>query len=119
MTRKFVSLDLPHWRRQWKFLLMALAALITILVPALLGQLHAVRAAPATSQAYNWKNVVTGGGGGFVDDIIFNQKQKDLIYARTDIGGAYRWYASTSTWTELLDWVSPDQWNTTGVESLA
>ncbi len=76
-------------------------------------------AVAAASQAYNWNSVVTGGGGGFVVDIIFNQKQKDLIYARTDIGGAYRWNPKNSTWTQLLDWVSPSQWNMTGVESVA
>jgi hypothetical protein len=60
----------------------------------------------AASQAYTWKSVVTGGGGGFVADIIFNHKQQNLIYARTDIGGAYRWNQATSTWTQLLNWVS-------------
>jgi len=89
------------------------------MLPALAGSPRATNAAPAVSQAYNWKSVVTGGGGGFVDNIIFNAKQKDLIYARTDIGGAYRWNAATSSWTQLLNWVSPDQWNMTGVESLA
>ncbi len=78
-----------------------------------------VHDASAAAQAYTWQSVVTGGGGGFIVNIIFNQKQKDLIYAQTDIGGAYRWNPSTSTWTQLLNWVSPAQWNMTGVESLA
>src|SRR5579871_5906033 len=88
--------------------------------PTLLSSVaHAASSPPVLMQRYAWRNAVTGGGGGFVVDIIFNQKQKDLIYARTDIGGAYRWNPSTGTWTQLLDWVSPDQWNMTGVESLA
>lgn len=45
-------------------------------------------------------------------------RKKDLIYARTDRGGAYRWKPGTSTWTQLLNWVSSDQWNMTSVESL-
>ncbi len=67
----------------------------------------------------HFKSVRTGGGGGFIVNIIFNPKQKDLIYAQTDMGGAYRWNPSTSTWTQLLNWVSTDNWNWTGVESIA
>lgn len=115
---------------RWKLLTMSFAIMAMTLIPAFIVPLQTQaarlaptasgsRALPAATQAYNWQNVVTGGGGGFVVDVVFNQKQKDLIYARTDIGGAYRWNPSTSTWTQLLDWVSPDQWNMTGVESLA
>jgi xyloglucan-specific exo-beta-1,4-glucanase len=106
-------------QQRWIPLVMSFVAIATALVPMIAGLLRISNATAAASQAYSWKNVVTGGGGGFVADIIFNQKQKDLIYARTDIGGAYRWNPSTSTWTPLLDWVSPDQSNMTGVESLA
>lgn len=77
------------------------------------------KAEAASSQAYNWRNVVTGGGGGFVPGIIFNKKEKDLIYARTDIGGAYRWNASTSTWTSISDSVGWVDWNKNGVDALA
>lgn len=45
------------------------------LVPALTGSLRVAKAAQAASQAYTWKNVVTDDGGGFVDDVIFNQKK--------------------------------------------
>ncbi|MBA2680304.1 MAG: cellulose binding domain-containing protein, partial [Ktedonobacteraceae bacterium] len=106
-------------RRRWMLLSLFFAVMAMTVGLAVAGPLRSSRAATAASQPYTWKNVVTGGGGGFVDDIIFNQKQKDLIYARTDIGGAYRWNPSTSSWTQLLDWVSPDQWNMVGVESLA
>lgn len=73
----------------------------------------------AGTQAYTWKNVVTGGGGGYVPGIVFNPKQKDLIYARTDIGGAYRWDPDSETWVQLLAWIGYDDWNWTGVESIA
>ncbi len=78
-----------------------------------------VAAPQAQAQAYTWKSVVTGGGGGFVPGIIFNQTQPNLIYARTDIGGAYRWNQSAGKWIPLLDWVSWDQWGYTGVASIA
>src|SRR6185437_15313876 len=107
-------------RRRWLLFTLTLAIMLTALVPAIIVPLRSVHAATAASnQAYTWQNAVTGGGGGFVPNIIFNQKQKDLIYARTDIGGAYRWNASTSTWTQLLNWVTPANWNNLGVESLA
>ncbi|WP_407639020.1 beta propeller repeat protein [Actinacidiphila yeochonensis] len=80
----------------------------------------AAAAAPAASVAdtYSWKNVQIGGGG-FVPGIIFNQSEKNLAYARTDIGGAYRWNQSDQSWTPLLDSVGWDHWGRTGVVSLA
>jgi xyloglucan-specific exo-beta-1,4-glucanase len=77
------------------------------------------RVGASGTQAYVWKNVVTGGGGGYVPGIICNTAEKDLIYARTDIGGAYRWEAGTGSWKQLLAWVGYDDWNWTGCESIA
>lgn len=72
----------------------------------------------APSESYNWSNVRIDGGG-FVPGIIFNQKEANLIYARTDIGGAYRWDATNNSWVPLLDWVGWDNWNWNGVLSMA
>ncbi|WP_223829921.1 cellulase family glycosylhydrolase [Paenibacillus arenilitoris] len=73
---------------------------------------------PVKSQAYDWGRVKIVGGG-FIPGIIFNEKEKDLIYARTDMGGAYRWDPATKTWIQLLEWVSLEDWNLSGVESIA
>lgn len=72
----------------------------------------------ASTETYNWKNVRIDGGG-FIPGIVFNQKEQNLIYARTDIGGAYRWNAATSSWVPMLDWVGWDNWGWNGVLSLA
>ena len=32
---------------------------------------------------------------------------------------AYRWNQTTQTWTQLLAWLAHDDWNWTGVESIA
>ena len=70
------------------------------------------------SEPYTWKSVQIVGGG-FVDGIIFHPTAKGVRYARTDMGGAYRWNAQTKRWEPLLDWVAYEDSNLMGVESIA
>jgi photosystem II stability/assembly factor-like uncharacterized protein len=72
----------------------------------------------ARAETYTWRNVVIGGGG-FVTGIEFHPAERGLAYARTDVGGAYRWDAVAETWVPLLDWLGQADWNLQGVESLA
>jgi hypothetical protein len=58
-------------------------------------------------------------GGGFVDGIVFHPRVKGLRYARTDIGGAYRWNDRQREWEPLLDWLDLKDVNLMGVESIA
>ncbi len=58
-------------------------------------------------------------GGGFVDGIIFHPSAPGVRYARTDMGGAYRWDDSAHQWQPMLDWVSYKDLNLMGVESIA
>ncbi|MHA5047224.1 cellulose binding domain-containing protein [Streptomyces sp. SD15] len=74
--------------------------------------------AALAADTYTWKNARIDGGG-FVPGIVFNRSEKNLAYARTDIGGAYRWAESTKTWTPLLDSIGWNDWGHTGVVSLA
>lgn len=67
---------------------------------------------------YTWKNAEIVGGG-FVPGIIYNESESGLVYARTDIGGAYIMNNATNRWKPLLDWVGWDDWGYTGVVSLA
>jgi hypothetical protein len=73
---------------------------------------------PAATGPYLWRSVSIVAGG-FVDGIVFNPAQKDVVYARTDIGGAYRWSAASGRWVPLLDWVARSSSNLSGVESIA
>jgi xyloglucan-specific exo-beta-1,4-glucanase len=65
-----------------------------------------------------WKNVQIGGTG-FVTGIVASKTEANLKYARTDVGGAYRWDAINNKWIPLLDWTSTNQIGYQGVESLA
>jgi xyloglucan-specific exo-beta-1,4-glucanase len=75
-------------------------------------------AVAAPSEPYSWRNVRIDGGG-FVPGIVFNPTEQNLIYARTDIGGAYRWNQASQTWSPILDWVGWSNWGWNGVLSLA
>ncbi len=74
-------------------------------------------AAIAGTVPYKWKNVVVLGGG-FVSGIVFSPVEKDLIFARTDVGGAYRWNQADKTWIPLNDDLPRDS-NFLGIESVA
>ncbi|MFF0025874.1 1,4-beta-glucanase [Streptomyces sp. NPDC004082] len=81
--------------------------------PALAAQAREAGAAP-----YRWRNVVIGGTG-FVTGVLFHPTVRGLAYARTDIGGAYRWEQRTARWTPLTDHLGWDDWNLLGVEAVA
>jgi photosystem II stability/assembly factor-like uncharacterized protein len=57
------------------------------------------------------------GGGGFVTGIIPHPRQKGLMYARTDVGGAYRWDDQAQRWIPITDGIGDVDY--TGIESLA
>lgn len=100
---------------------LAVGTAAVVVASSLVAVAHAFAAdeqPAAAATPYTWKNVRIDGGG-FVPGIIFNQKQPNLVYARTDIGGAYRWNATDGTWIPLLDWVGQNNWGYNGVVSIA
>lgn len=76
------------------------------------------RVQAAEAPAYRWRNAVIGGTG-FVTGILFHPSVRGLAYARTDIGGAYRWDDRAARWTPLTDQLGWDDWNLLGVEAIA
>lgn len=77
---------------------------------------RAAEPAPA-AQPYVWRNVQILGGG-FVTGVVFHPAQRGLLYARTDVGGAYRWLPS-GRWLPLNDDLGRDDAEQLGVVSLA
>ena len=68
--------------------------------------------------SYRWGNVYLGGNG-FVTGMAIHPKNPDIIYARTDIGGAYRWNPRSETWEPMNDWLSYNNQNLYGVDGIA
>jgi hypothetical protein len=73
---------------------------------------------PTATGPYAWKNVKILGGG-FVSGIVFSLAQPDLVYARTDVGGAYRLSAESQRWVPMTDWIGRNEANWMGIESIA
>jgi len=74
--------------------------------------------ASSAESAYLWNSVAMGGGG-FVSGLLTSPAQRNLIYARTDVGGAYRWNEAAQSWIPLLDGTFADDLGLLGVESMA
>jgi len=67
--------------------------------------------------SYAWTNVKIVAGG-YITGLYFHPTQQGLMYARTDIGGAYRWGPNDKQWVPLLDFTSRADNNWAGVEAL-
>lgn len=72
----------------------------------------------AQNAGYEWRSVIDGGGG-FVPGIVYSQSFKGLVYARTDMGGAYRWSDSLDMWLPLNDMMDRNNSDYMGILSIA
>lgn len=59
------------------------------------------------------------GGGGFVSGLIASPTAKDVKFARTDVGGAYKWNAANCSWKPLTNFISEDDKGLLSIEALA
>jgi xyloglucan-specific exo-beta-1,4-glucanase len=98
-------------RSKWKSLLRPLFA-------AFAGAMCIGATMAAPSQPHNWKNVQIVGGG-FIPGVVYSRAAPGIVYVRTDIGGAYRLDTATGKWIPLTDSLGWDDWNLTGVVSIA
>lgn len=58
-------------------------------------------------------------GGGYVTGFLYHKRQKDVLYARTDIGGTYRFDAEEQRWISLIPHVTMEDLSETFPISLA
>ena len=89
---------------------------VASLALAVAGLANETRAGTRTDAPYRWRNV-TVGGGGFIPGIVFSRVERGLAYARSDMGGAYRFDAEEARWSPLMD-ASPLS-SDFGIESIA
>lgn len=117
ISLKFPLVPLP--RRAPRRRILSGGATLVFLGLLFTGASGANAAAPEP-QAYAWRNVAMRGGG-YVTGLAFHPREADLLYARTDVGGAYRWDAQRRMWLPLLDWIGRENHDTdlSGVLSLA
>ena len=67
---------------------------------------------------YTYKNLPIPGGG-YVTGCLYHKKQKDILYARTDIGGTYRFDAGEQRWISLIPHVTMEDLSETFPISIA
>lgn len=69
------------------------------------------------SDSFSWTTVAIGGGG-FVSSIVASPVEPNLFYARTDVGGAYRWDNGAKRWISMMDWVDLSERGLLGIEAI-
>lgn len=69
------------------------------------------------SSQYEWGNVEIVGGG-YTSGLYYNKAEEGLVYARTDIGGAYRMDKETNRWIPLTDQFNNDDYTYYGIDGL-
>ncbi len=72
----------------------------------------------AVAKVTRWASVKFGGGG-YIPGLVFHPTSPDVLYARTDIGGAYRWDAASASWVAITDGFGVDEGFYHGTESMA
>lgn len=69
-------------------------------------------------QHYDFQTVPWGGGG-YVDGLVYHPQVKNLLYARTDVGGAFRYDYAAKRWIPLNDSFGRSDGDMNGILSIA
>lgn len=72
----------------------------------------------AAAENYRWDTVAMGGAG-YVSGVVVSKSERGVVFARTDVGGAYRYDTQAGRWIPLTDWLGEKDTGLMGVESLA
>lgn len=59
------------------------------------------------------------GGGGYVTSVIESLTEDNVIYAKTDVGGIFKWNETTKVWKPLHEWLGPNLTSFMGTEAFA
>ena len=79
------------------------------------GSLSGSAATKDISSTMEW-GALRIGGGGFVSGIVTG---KDVMYARTDVGGAYKYNYDTECWDQLLGFINESDRGLLSVDAMA
>ncbi|WP_127491457.1 S-layer homology domain-containing protein [Paenibacillus glycanilyticus] len=106
-------------RRNKKWLSAVFAAVLLMQGIGFVGT-PSVQASPAaeTEQPWDW-NSVNLQGMGWVTGLVAQKTAPYLMYAKTDVGGAYRYVRDEDRWEPLSDWLSLANRHGYSVESIA
>lgn len=83
-----------------------------------INETDGVPATPTSGTSYRWQNVAIGGGG-YVTGLAIHPTEPNLIYIRTDVGGAYRWEQKEQKWMPLMEMFNLNNRSLFGIASLA
>ena len=85
---------------------------------AIVAPAQLVAAPKAAAQSFTWKTVPWGGGG-YIPAFLYHPKSPRILYARTDVGGMYRYDYKAQKWIPLLDDLSRSDADLMGVLAMA
>lgn len=72
---------------------------------------------PSASKEWSYSQMAMGGGG-FVTG-VFSTSEEGLYYARTDVGGAYRWDKEQDKWVSLSYNITEEDRGLMGIDGMA
>lgn len=91
--------------------------LLTSMVTTWVATFFLLASAFTPTYPYEFNHVAVTGGG-YITGIIAHPTEPNLMYVRTDIGGAYRWSQKDNKWIPLTDFISAVDSNLLGTEAI-